>query len=265
MEKVLVTGPITQPLTLAQAKAQLNIESAFTTDDDLINGDLRAAINIAELYMHRRLITQTWQVFFKGWPGSAEYAENMFSYSDGNDYITLPFGQLQSVTHIKYKDTDGAQTTWDSSNYIVQNDSRVGRIVLAYDKTWPTETLYPSLPIEIQFVCGWYHGDAWEADTVYSSGAVIVPTTFNGLAYECTTGGTSDSSEPTFGTTAGGTTSDNTAVWTCRAGIPIDIINAIKLYISDAYQIRENFIFGTIAKDLKISEGLLWQHKLFEV
>lgn len=62
----------------------------------------------------------------------------------------------------------------------------------------------------------------WAASTIYSSGDRVVPTRGYGTAtakkyvFECTTGGTSGGSEPTWGTTPGGTTSDNTAVWTCR-------------------------------------------------
>jgi hypothetical protein len=64
-----------------------------------------------------------------------------------------------------------------------------------------------------------HHCDAdWEASTAYTKGQFVAPTTKNGYRYECTTAGTSDSSEPaTWGTTAGGETSDGTVKWTCRA------------------------------------------------
>ena len=60
----------------------------------------------------------------------------------------------------------------------------------------------------------------WDDSWTYSAGDLIIPTigNINGYYYECTTAGTSDSSEPTWGTTPGGTTNDGTAVWTCRAG-----------------------------------------------
>jgi hypothetical protein len=49
-------------------------------------------------------------------------------------------------------------------------------------------------------------------------GTVIRPTTANGLVYECTTSGGAMTSltEPTWGTTIGGTTSDASNTWTCR-------------------------------------------------
>lgn len=56
----------------------------------------------------------------------------------------------------------------------------------------------------------------WEASTAYSLADFRRPTTENGFRYECTTAGTSDSSEPTWPTTIGTTVSDGTAVWTCR-------------------------------------------------
>ena len=60
----------------------------------------------------------------------------------------------------------------------------------------------------------------WEASTAYEVGDRIIPTApnANGFHYECTTAGASGASEPTWGTTAGGTTGDGTAVWTCRVG-----------------------------------------------
>jgi hypothetical protein len=55
----------------------------------------------------------------------------------------------------------------------------------------------------------------WAADTAYSEGDFVRPSTPNNYVYKCTSAGTSDSSEPTWGTTVSGTTSDNTATWTC--------------------------------------------------
>ena len=49
-------------------------------------------------------------------------------------------------------------------------------------------------------------------------GTIIRPTTANGLLYECTTSGGAMTAltEPTWGTTIGGTTSDGSNTWTCR-------------------------------------------------
>lgn len=58
-------------------------------------------------------------------------------------------------------------------------------------------------------------GETWVASTDYIVGDYVQPTTpNNNFTYRCTTAGTSDSSEPTWPTTAGNTVNDNTAVWT---------------------------------------------------
>lgn len=58
---------------------------------------------------------------------------------------------------------------------------------------------------------------AWAAATAYSLGDVVRDTSGNETLYfHCTTAGTSGGAEPSWTTTVGGTTSDNTAVWTTR-------------------------------------------------
>lgn len=63
----------------------------------------------------------------------------------------------------------------------------------------------------------------WEANHVYASGDKVVCTwygpnytTGRARLFECTTGGTSGGSEPTWDTTVGNTTTDNTVTWTTR-------------------------------------------------
>jgi hypothetical protein len=50
--------------------------------------------------------------------------------------------------------------------------------------------------------------------TAVALNSYTVPATLNGRLYKCTTAGTTGSSEPAWPTTAGGTVTDGTAVWT---------------------------------------------------
>ena len=58
--------------------------------------------------------------------------------------------------------------------------------------------------------------ETWAATTAYTLGDVVKNSgTYNSHSYKCTTAGTSGGTQPTWGTTNGGTTADGTAVWTC--------------------------------------------------
>lgn len=137
----LETAPVKYPVTLNEARKQCEIGTEQSEHDDYLNTLIAAATGQAEQYLHRRMITQTWKLYLEQWPCGS--------------IIKLPFGRLQSVTSIKYKDVDGDETTWDSGEYIVDIQSEPGQIVLDYQEAWPTEELYPSNPIKIEFVCGY--------------------------------------------------------------------------------------------------------------
>lgn len=57
----------------------------------------------------------------------------------------------------------------------------------------------------------------WSMETTFLDGDYVLPTVVGDYCYECTTAGDTDITEPVWGTTPGGTTSDGTVVWTCRA------------------------------------------------
>jgi hypothetical protein len=67
----------------------------------------------------------------------------------------------------------------------------------------------------------------WVANTGYLSGEYIIPTVANGYWYECTIPGTSDpSTEPIWGTTPGGTTTDSSVTWTCRTERNLKVLDS---------------------------------------
>lgn len=137
----LVTGPLVEPVDLESARIHLRVDAV--TEDDVIDAMLTAAREHVESVTRRALLTQTWDYSLPGWPAG--------------DAIKLPFGNLQSVTSVKWKDDDGTETTLTvTTDYLVEtNGEACGRIVLPYGGSWPTGTLYPSNPITVRFVCGW--------------------------------------------------------------------------------------------------------------
>jgi len=140
MKTRLKTGPVKYPISREQAKDHLRVDLDITDDDSYIDTLIATATQAAEQFLSRRLITQTWNYYLDGWWCTSQ---------------PIPFGRLQSVTSIKYMDQDGAEATWDSENYIVDTKSDPGSVVLGYNKSFPTDYLYPSNPIDIEFVCGY--------------------------------------------------------------------------------------------------------------
>lgn len=126
---------------MSEAKRHLKVEDAETADDDLITTLITVARQNAETVTRRALITQVWYFYLADWPEK--------------DYIEIPLPPLQSVASVKYKDTEGAESVFAATDYIVDTKSTPGRIVLAYGKTWPSATLYPTNPITVEFTCGY--------------------------------------------------------------------------------------------------------------
>jgi uncharacterized phiE125 gp8 family phage protein len=117
--------------------------TATSIEDDLLTDIRNTAIEYVEQETRRALLTQTWYYYLDEFPE--------------DDYITLPFGNLASVTAITYKDDDATVTTMTvTTEYLVEcNGEQLGRIVLPPDTDWPSDSLYSSNPITIEFVCGW--------------------------------------------------------------------------------------------------------------
>jgi len=140
----LVTAPTAEPVSVIEMKDHLRIEIDETAEDAILAKWIKAARLMVEAINARRLITQTWDCVLDRWPSGS--------------VMKLPYPPLQSVTHVKYTDTAGTESTWSSDDYIVDTDACPGRIGLAYGEIWPTTTLRPIAGIAVRFVCG--YGDA---------------------------------------------------------------------------------------------------------
>jgi uncharacterized phiE125 gp8 family phage protein len=143
MRLALVTAPTIEPVDLLGLKLHLRVDGDETAEDEYLEGILQAARQHVEEITRRALLTQTWDYSLDAWPSAKA--------------IVLPFGNLQSVTSVTWKDDAGTETTLTlTTDYLVEtNGDACGRVVLPYAETWPSGTLYPSNPITIRFVCGW--------------------------------------------------------------------------------------------------------------
>ena len=136
-----VIGDNIKPVCLDDAKRHLNIAQTNTDHNLYLAQCLASARAFAETFTNRKLLTQTVTRYFDGWPSG--------------EALVLPYGNLQSVTSVKYTDTVASQSTFSSADYHVETQDEPGRIVLKDGKSWPTDTLKTSKPIEVIYVCGY--------------------------------------------------------------------------------------------------------------
>jgi uncharacterized phiE125 gp8 family phage protein len=103
MSSILLTAPATEPLSLAEAKAYLRVE---TGDDDAVIGALIAGSSIhVEAQTRRALITQSWRISVDAWP-------------DDGRLMILP-APLQALTAVRVYDFDNAAHTIDTAAFVL--------------------------------------------------------------------------------------------------------------------------------------------------
>lgn len=137
----LITGPVIEPVTIATLTANDYLKDIDLTNAkqiDLFNNTLiPAAREIAEHYLNRALLTQTWEMSFDCQPALIEF----------------PKGELQSVTSVKTLSETAVETTESASLYQVVTGDQ-GMLFLKSGSTWTTTTRAYDL-FRIRFVCGW--------------------------------------------------------------------------------------------------------------
>jgi len=136
-----VAAPATTPITLAEAKAQMRVE---TSDDDaLITRLIAAAVAFTDGQgaLGKAMITQTW----RQWVGN------------NPNEIQLAMLPVASVTAVKYYDTDGALQTATLADFEVFGTSTYKYIKPASGKSWPVAQTR-SDAIAVEYTAG--YGDA---------------------------------------------------------------------------------------------------------
>ena len=116
-----VDTPATTPIfTTAQAKTFLKVDT--DADDTLIDNLVSAATESCQIYTNQYFIDTV----------VTQYSDNW------NEVYTLYKSPVDSVTHIKYYDSDDTLQTLSSSNYIVDKTSKPARIGVSVTGSLPS-------------------------------------------------------------------------------------------------------------------------------
>ena len=141
MSLSLDTPPAEEPVTLAEAKAHLKLD---TSDDDaLVTRMIAAARARAEWHTGRAFITQGWTLHLDCFP------------RDGA--IEIPLPPLVAVTSLTVFARDDSASVIDPARYVVDAASAPARLVLR-PETAPPADLRRTSAVALAFIAG--YGDA---------------------------------------------------------------------------------------------------------
>lgn len=105
MRTIITTAATVEPVTLAEAKAQLRLDDLLTVDDDYISALISVARDRCENYCNQFFTEQGISLVYDvGFPS----------------LLFLPYPGL-TVNSITYTDENNAQQTLDSADYIVDS------------------------------------------------------------------------------------------------------------------------------------------------
>lgn len=136
----LIAAPEVEPVTLAEAKAQLRITTSDS--DDMITALIQAArqqLDGNDGWLRRALVTQTWELTLDAFPCRE---------------IRIPLPPLQSITSINYDDRDGLEQTVSASAYDVDAVGQPGWVVPVRGSPWPV-AMSAINAVRIRFVAGY--------------------------------------------------------------------------------------------------------------
>ena len=137
-----ITAPTSEPITLAEAKAQARVTSS--AEDAVFTKLISDAREFCESNTGLSLMPQTWEVALD------DFADEMWLYHP----------PVTSITSIKYTDVDGVEQTLASTEYVLDASSDMkARVVLAVDKEWPD--VYTGINnVRIRYVAGYANAAA---------------------------------------------------------------------------------------------------------
>lgn len=162
----LITAPSVEPVTLAEAKAYLRVDSDLTEDDALIGMMIKAARQHGETLTQRSFITQSWRLTLDGEPCGP---------------VRLERGPVSAVTSIQYLDMAGALQTITNpaapewAIVLAGEDARLG---VGFGQVWP-QVLPQIGSVRINYTSGYGANGAAVPEVIRNWMLVRISTAYN--------------------------------------------------------------------------------------
>ena len=117
-----------------------------TSEDEYIRMLVQAATEVVESKTNRAFINRPIRYTRQGWPCH-------------RDSLELPVHPVSDITSVKFFDTSGSVSTWDSSRYFI-GKANVGYIAPVNGELWPYLYNYDN-EITVEYIAG--YGDTHES------------------------------------------------------------------------------------------------------
>lgn len=152
-EEPLEVSDVEQQLILATGTGTANLQQMIT-----------AARLEAEKENGRELAVKQWKLVLDRFPRNhywdsfgltaVQFNERPYDFYFADQRIVL-LDPLVSVDSFTYKKSDGTVVTLvENTDYLVDVNKHPGEVCPLYNQQWPTDTLWPTSPIEITFTAG---------------------------------------------------------------------------------------------------------------
>jgi uncharacterized phiE125 gp8 family phage protein len=141
MTLVMTSGPSAEPVSVAEAKAHMRVDTE--TEDALVASLIVTSRLHIEAALGLALLTQSWSYFVDAWPRSRE--------------IVLPLKPVKAVSTVRVWSQDGTSQTLSADAYTLDGEGKPPRLVLSRSAAPPAPGRSAS-GIEIAFSAG--YGDA---------------------------------------------------------------------------------------------------------
>lgn len=133
-----ISQPLVEPVTLAEAKTLLRVDTA--DEDSLLTALIATARTTIEHMTGHALIVRDLELSMDSWPSGR--------------HLCIPMSPLQGVSSVVLVDAQGAETIWPDSSYFVEAAGPRPRLVLRSGRVWPGVSR-PVGGIRVRFSAGY--------------------------------------------------------------------------------------------------------------
>lgn len=151
----LINPPEAEPVTRELVKQDIHVTES--SEDSLIDAYITEAREACEAITHRRLIQQTWKLYFDGFVPLTGTDRQLGFASTG--LVLSDVTPVQAVLSVQYVDAQGVLTTLAADQFQLLKRAPA-KIIPAFGVTWPSVRAQPESVI-VTLQCGYgSDGDA---------------------------------------------------------------------------------------------------------